>query len=153
LSLPADTFTINASYPRDTTFGASTSPGLKQVVNPTSKSVTSRALISSLNPSTYGQKVTWTSTVTSSGSITPTGKVNFNWSGHTIGSATLSSGGVAILSRSKLNADPYPLIAVYTGDANNLGSTSAVRNQVVLEATSTAALTSSPSIRLRKAKR
>jgi hypothetical protein len=107
------------------------------------KSTTSTSLTSSLNPSTYGQKVTWTSTVTSSGSITPTGKVNFNWSGHTIGSATLS-GGLATLTRSKLNADPYPLTAVYTGDANNLGSTSAVLNQVVLEATSTARLTSSP---------
>jgi hypothetical protein len=108
------------------------------------KSTTSTALISSLNPSTYGQKVTWTATVTSSGSITPTGKVNFNWSGHTIGSATLSSSGVATLTRSKLNADPYPLTAVYTGDANNLASTSPALNQVVLEATSTATLTSSP---------
>jgi hypothetical protein len=144
LSLPAGTFTINASYPGDSTFGVSTSPGLKQVVNPTSKSVTSTALISSLNPSTYGEKVTWTATVTSSGSTIPTGKVNFNWSGHTIGSAALSSGGVATLTRSNLNADPYPLTAVYTGDANNLGSTSAVLNQVVLETTSTATLTSSP---------
>ncbi len=52
---------------------------------PTSTSFTSR-----LNPSIYGQKVTWTATVTSSGSITPTGKVNFTWSGHSIGSATLT---------------------------------------------------------------
>jgi hypothetical protein len=108
------------------------------------KSTTSTALVSSLNPSTYGQKVTWTATVTSSGSTIPTGKVNFTWSGHTIGSATLISGGVATLTRSNLNADPYPLTAVYTGDANNLRSTSAVLNQVVLEATSTATLTSSP---------
>jgi hypothetical protein len=107
--------------------------------NPTSTSLTS-----SLNPSTYGQKVTWTATVTSSGSITPTGKVQFTWSGHTIGSATLNSSGVATLTRSSLNADTYPLTAVYAGDADNLGSTSAVLNQVVLETTSTAALTSSP---------
>jgi hypothetical protein len=108
------------------------------------KSTTSTSLTSSLNPSTYGQKVTWTSTVTSSGSTIPKGKVNFTWSGHTIGSATLSSAGVATLTRSNLNADPYPLTAVYTGDANNLRSTSAVVNQAVLETTSTATLTSSP---------
>jgi Bacterial Ig-like domain (group 3)/FG-GAP-like repeat len=104
----------------------------------------STSLVSSLNPSTYGQNVTWTATVTSSGSITPTGKVSFTWSGHTIGSATLNSSGVATLTKSNLNADTYPLTAVYVGDAANLGSTSAVLNQVVLEATSTATLTSSP---------
>jgi Bacterial Ig-like domain (group 3)/FG-GAP-like repeat len=112
--------------------------------NTTEVKSTSTSLVSSLNPSTYGQKVTWTSTVTSSGSTIPTGKVNFTWSGHTIGSATLSSGGVATLTRSNLNADPYPLTAVYTGDAANLGSRSTVVNQVVLETSSTATLTSSP---------
>jgi hypothetical protein len=105
---------------------------------------TSTLLVSSLNPSIYGQKVTWTATVTSSGSITPTGKVRFTSSGYTIGSATLNSGGVASLTRSNLNADPYPLTAVYVGDAANLGSTSAVLNQVVLQTTTSATLTSSP---------
>jgi surface antigen len=112
------------------------------------KSSTSTSLNSSLNPSVYGQKVTWTATVTSSGSVTPTGKVRFTsqffTETFTIGSATLNSGGVATLTRSNLNADSYPLTAVYLGDATNLGSTSAVLNQVVLETTSTAKLTSSP---------
>jgi len=49
------------------------------------KSTTSTVLSSSLNPSTYGQKVTWTATVTSFGSVTPTGTIKFTWSGHTIG--------------------------------------------------------------------
>ena len=105
---------------------------------------TSSNIQSSLNPSTYGQTVSWTATVTSSGSMTPTGKVNFTWSGHTIGSATLNSSGVATFSRSNLNADAYPLTAVYLGDAVNQGSTSAVLNQVVLQTTSSATLTSSP---------
>jgi uncharacterized repeat protein (TIGR03803 family) len=105
---------------------------------------TSTSLTSSLNPSVYGQNVTWTATVTSAGSLTPTGKVNFTWSGHSIGSATLNSGGMATLTRSNLNAYTYPLTAVYAGDANNSGSTSAVLNQVVLQNTSSAALTSSP---------
>ncbi len=109
-----------------------------------SQNSTTTALTSSLNPSTYGQKVTWTATVTSSGSIAPTGKVQFTWSGHTIGSATLNSGGVASLTKSNLNADPYPITAVSGGDAANLGSTSAVLNQVVLQTTSAATLTSSP---------
>jgi hypothetical protein len=120
--------------------------GLGVLLNSTTlgKAGTSTSLISSLNPSIYGQKVTWTATVTSSGSIKPTGKVNFTWSGYTIGSATLNSGGVATFTRSNLNADSYPLTAVYLGDVNNLRSTSAVLNQVVLQTTSSATLTSSP---------
>jgi Big-like domain-containing protein/VCBS repeat protein len=109
------------------------------VHNPTSTSLTS-----SLNPSIYGQAVTWTAMVTSSGSFTPTGKVRFTWSGNTIGSAILNTGGVATLTKSNLNADAFPLTAVYSGDANNLGSTSAVVNQVVTQTTSAASITSSP---------
>jgi len=108
------------------------------------KSTTSTSLISSLNPSIYGQKVTRTAMVTSSGSITPTGRVNFTWDGYSIGSATLNASGVATLTKSNLNADLYPLTAVYSGDVNNLRSTSAIVNQVVKETTSAAKITSTP---------
>jgi hypothetical protein len=108
------------------------------------KATTSTVLTSTQNPSLYGQAVTWTATVTSSGSITPTGKVTFTWSGFTIGTATLNSSGLATLTRSYLNADPYPLTAVYHGDANNFGSTSAVLNQLVQQTTSAATISSSP---------
>ena len=104
---------------------------------------TSTSLISNLNPSIYGQRVTWTATVTSSGSIAPTGKVLFVSSGNTIGTAVLNSG-VATLTKSNLNAATYPLTAVYAGDAANLGSASPVLNQVVLQTTTSATLTSSP---------
>jgi len=103
----------------------------------------STSFVSSLNPSMYGQKVAWTATVSSSTSVPPTGKVKFTWSGQTIGVVTLNSKGVAILSRS-LNADTFPLKAGYSGDTNNLGSTSAVLNQVVQQTTSAAKLTASP---------
>ena len=105
---------------------------------------TSTALISSMNPSTYGQKVTWIVTVTSSASIPPTGTVKLTWSIYTIGWATLDSGGMATFSRSNLNADSYPLTAVYMGDAAHTGSTSAVLNQLITQATTSAALSSSP---------
>ncbi|MGA6985083.1 MAG: Ig-like domain-containing protein, partial [Terriglobales bacterium] len=142
-SLPVGAFTITASYGGDANFAASTSPGLRQVVNSTTKSATSTALVSTLNPSIYGQKVTWTATVTTSGSVTPTGKVNFTWDGYSIGTATLNASGVATLSKSNLNVYTYPLTAVYEGDANNVGSTSAILNQVVKETTSAATLSSS----------
>ncbi|MGA2345425.1 MAG: Ig-like domain-containing protein, partial [Candidatus Sulfotelmatobacter sp.] len=98
----------------------------------------------SLNPSIYGQPVAWTATVTTAGPFPTTGTVNFIWSGNTIGTATLNATGVATLTRSNLNADSYPLTAVYTGDSNNLGSTSSIVNQVVTQATSSATLSSSP---------
>ena len=139
-SLSAKTHTIKATYVGDAQFAPSTGQ-VTQVVN---GYLTSTSLTSSLNPSTYGQKVTWTATVTSSASIPPTGTVTLSWSNHTIGLATLNSSGVATFSRSKLNADSYPLTAVYGGDATHTGSTSAVLNQVVVQTTSTATLTSSP---------
>jgi hypothetical protein len=146
-SLTAGIYTITASYSGDSTFAASTSAGLRQVVNSTTKSATSTALTSSLNPSVYGQRVTFTATVTTAGSVPPTGTVVFTWGDayrtFNIGTATLNSSGVATLTKSNLNADAYPLTAVYKGDANNLGSTSPVMNQVVLQTTSTASITSS----------
>ncbi len=76
-----------------------------------------------------------------------TGTVTFSWQyfteTFTIGTATLNSSGVATLVKSNLNADPYPLTAVYQGDANYLGSTSSVLNQRVLPTTGAATITSS----------
>jgi uncharacterized repeat protein (TIGR03803 family) len=48
---PAGIFTITAKYSGDSKFAASTSPGLRQVVNSTAKSATATTLASSLNPS------------------------------------------------------------------------------------------------------
>jgi Bacterial Ig-like domain (group 3)/FG-GAP-like repeat len=110
----------------------------------TGKCSTTTTLTSSLNPSIYGQSVTFTATVTTTGSIPPIGTVVFSWSGNVIGTATLNSGGVATLMKSNLNADSFPLVATYKGDTNNLGSTSAIVNLLVEQATSSATLTSSP---------
>lgn len=128
-----------------------TSPGVIGVLlNDTSTTTctgqcpTSTTLTSSLNPSIYGQKVVFTATVTPTGSIPPTGKVVFSWSGYVLDTATLDSSGVATFTISDLNADPYPMVATYKGDANNLSSTSAIVNQVVNQTTSSATITSSP---------
>ncbi len=142
-SLPAGIYTITATYGGDAIFASSTSPTLRQVVNSTTKSATATALVSNLNPSIYGQPVTWTATVATTGPVPPTGKVHFIWSGYTVGTATLNASGVATLTRSNLNADSYLLTAIYNGDANNLASTSAILNQVVQQTTSSATLSSS----------
>ncbi|MFL6443221.1 MAG: FG-GAP-like repeat-containing protein [Candidatus Sulfotelmatobacter sp.] len=146
-ALPAGIFTITARYPGDSSFAASTSTGIIQTVNSASKSITATTLISSLNPSVYGQDVMFMAQVTTSGPTPPTGAVIFMWkyftTTYTIGTAILNSSGVATLWKSNLNADPYPMIAVYKGDVNSLGSTSGVLNQVVTQTTSSATITSS----------
>ncbi len=142
-TLKSGIHTISAAYLGDANFTGSTSPALRQVVDTSSQSPTATSLASSLNPSIFGQKVTWTATVTTSGKTTPTGKVNFNWGSYSIGTATLNSSGVATFTRSNLNADAYPLFAVYVGDTNNGPSVSAIANQVVRETTSAATLSSS----------
>lgn len=114
------------------------------------KYATATTLASSLNPSIYGQKITWTATVTTSGSVLPTGNVVFRWSrdgqNHQIGTAPLNTSGVAMLTRSMLNVPldgAYPINAVYVGDTMNLRSTSGMIFQDVLQAKSMAAITSS----------
>jgi hypothetical protein len=122
--------------------------GINVLINNTGPASTTATLTSSLNPSIYGQKVIFTAAVTTSGSQTPTGTVNFKWSDYgviySLGTAKLNASGVATFTISNLNADSYPLTAVYKGDANNQASTSAILNQVVTQATSAATLTSSP---------
>jgi hypothetical protein len=118
------------------------------LLNATGAQPTTTGLVSNLNPAIYGQKITLSATVTPSGTIIPTGKVTFQWKYFSetfnLGSATLNSSGVATLTRSNLNVNTYSLTAVYGGDLNNLGSTSAVLNQTVTQATSAATITSSP---------
>jgi uncharacterized membrane protein len=143
-ALQSGIFTITALYGGDANFAASTSPGPRQFVDTKSQLATATTLASSLNPSIYGQNVTWTARVTTSGGSMPTGKINFISGTNNIGTVTLNASGVATLSKSNLSADPYPLTAVYLGDANNGPSASPIVNQVVKQTTSSAGLTSSP---------
>ncbi|HXC00962.1 MAG TPA: Ig-like domain repeat protein [Terriglobales bacterium] len=94
-------------------------------------SPTSTTIASSLNPSTYGQKVTWTATVSNPGQTMRTGKVSFMWDKQSIGTATLNANGVATLTRSNVKVGTYPLTAVYRGDTTDAGSTSSILTQVV----------------------
>ena len=87
--------------------------------------------------------------MTTSGAFPPTGTVVFKsssaWGTFTLRTALLSVSGIATLSRSNLNVGlgPYPLTAVYKGDANNAPMSSSVLNQTVLQTKTAATLTSS----------
>ena len=98
-----------------------------------SQASTTSTLVSSLNPSTSGQSVTFTATVAAvpPGSGTPTGTVNFLDNATQIGTGTLNSSGVATLSTSTLTVGTHPITAVYAGATNFTTSTSSAVSQVV----------------------
>jgi hypothetical protein len=113
---------------------------LSQVVN---KATTATALASSQNPSTGGETVTFTATVTASGGGTPTGTVTFYNGAASIGSATLSAG-AARLNYSALTVATHSMTATYNGSSTDAASTSVAVPQVVNFDTTTTTLTTSP---------
>jgi hypothetical protein len=86
------------------------------------------ALGSSANPSNLGQGVTFTATVTAGA---PTGTVTFNDGASVLCSAVVLSSGTAQCSTSSLGVGSHSIVAVYSGDGNNLGSSSPSLDQVV----------------------
>lgn len=142
-SLGARIHSISASYLGDASFAPSTSPVLRQFVYTTNQVTTTTTIASSLNPATYGQTVTLTSTVSTSGASIPTGYVKFISGTSGIGTAALSNG-VATLTRPLLNASIYPVVAVYLGDMNNGASESITLTEVITRASTTAELVSTP---------
>jgi len=103
---------------------------------------TTTVVASSLNPSTYGQSVRLTATVTSSNGTPATGNVTFDNGTKSLGTATLS-GGVAALTTSTLPAGTLTITATYDGDTAHLKSKSSALTQVVDQATSTTVIVSS----------
>ena len=115
--------TLNAAYAAQGNFGASSASGTLIV----SRASTSTGVTSSLNPSTFGDLVTFTATVTPS---TATGTVTFKDNTTVLGTGTLS-GGVAKLSTSALSVATHSITAVYSSDANYAASTSSTLTQTV----------------------
>jgi hypothetical protein len=104
---------------------------------------TATTLSSSLNPSTYGQAVTFIAVVISSVGPPPDGEtVTFMKGTKVLGTGSLS-GGSASFTTSTLPVGTYGIKAVYGGDSTFIGSTSTAVKQVVSKATTTTALTSS----------
>jgi hypothetical protein len=136
--LAVGTNSITAVYSGDSNFTGSTSNRVSQVVT---KATTTTSLVSSVNPSVQGKPVTFTATV-SSPAGTPTGKVEYLNGTKVLATVTLTSGSAKYTS-STLPPGSNSITAVYEGDANNNGSTSAPVDQFVLAATTTK-LTSSP---------
>lgn len=98
---------------------------------------TTTALISSLNPSTSGQSVKFTATVTSTTAGTPTGSVTFFDGQTALGPAVnLDAQASAAFTISALSTGAHSITAQYSGDANFASSTSTAVNQQVNAAAS-----------------
>jgi large repetitive protein len=149
-TLAVGTHTITASYAANGSFLGS-SGSVSQVVNKATPAIT--GLTSSLNPSTFGQSVTFTATVTGSGSLTPTGSVTFTdqTNSQTLGTINLVGTGnnsaQAIFTTSALTAGSHSILATYSGDPNFNASTASLTQTVNKAATSTGLVSSlNPSV-------
>jgi len=142
-SLAVGSHSITAVYTGDVNFnGSSTSAPATQTVNKASATV---AVGSSVNPSVFGQQLSFTAAVTAQapGAGTPSGSVTFNVDGTTT-TVNLDNTGKASLSVSSLGKGSHTISATYRGDGNfNSSSTTSPLTQTVGQAsTATIASTS-----------
>lgn len=129
---------ISAIYTDNTgdgNFGGSTGT-LAQIVRPAD---TTSTVTAAPNPSTFGQQVTLSATVTPGSGLAPTGTVTFYLGSPTgareqLGSGTVTPSGTtgrAALTTSALPPGSDSVYAVYGGSANDNASTSAIYAQSV----------------------
>ncbi|MEO6391213.1 MAG: Ig-like domain repeat protein, partial [Pyrinomonadaceae bacterium] len=147
-ALAAGNHTITAAYSGDGNFNTSNGSmtGNPQVVN---KANTTTGLISSLNPSVFGQPVTFTATVavTAPGVGTPSGTINFLDGGNPI--AGCQNVALQVLQAQcqpgSLSVGNHTITAAYSGDGSfNTSNGSMTGNpQVVNKANTSIDLTSS----------
>ena len=140
-ALAAGQHPIVVQYSGDPNFSGSNSAGLPQVVN---QDASTTAVASSVNPTVFGQSVTFTATVASavSGVGTPTGQVIFYDGTTAIDTETLVNG-VASYTTSSLAVAGHSITAKYAGDTNFSGSTSTAFTQAVDQASTTTGVTTS----------
>ena len=135
---------LSVAYGGSADFAASVSGTLSQSVVIASTTTT---LSSTSNPSVFGQPVTLTATVAPvlPAGGNPTGNVSFFEAGVLLGTSPIVAGGQAqfFLAAPAMGGRAYT--AVYAGSPDYGSSTSPVFTQVVTAASTTTALTSSPS--------
>ncbi|MFD7501423.1 Ig-like domain-containing protein [Streptomyces sp. NPDC059850] len=112
---------VVAVYSGDTNFLSSTGTTLIAVI----QAATTTSVVSSPDPSTLGQSVTFTATVTpvAPGAGAPTGVMTFVIGGSGGGVFTQPvTAGVATLTLTTLGVGTHPVIAIYGGDTSFLPS-------------------------------
>jgi large repetitive protein len=125
--LAAGLHSIVAAYEGNSN-DSSSSVTLALTVN---QAVTTTTVTPTPNPAIVDQTVTFTASVTGTGGM-PTGSVNFLANGSIVlGTANLNGSGTAQVTNATLIPGSYQITAVYAGDTNDSGSTSAAVTEVV----------------------
>ncbi len=148
--------TVSAAYGGDANLNPSEGTLPTQVVNPATLPGTSTTLVSSANPSTFGQSVTFTAVVAelpqanpavahAALGVTPTGTVTFTIDGVAqppVPLTALIGGGFAeaLFTTSTLSVGQHSISAAYSGDANLSPSSGAVTQTIVAAPVFTAAV-------------
>ncbi|HEY6471930.1 MAG TPA: Ig-like domain-containing protein [Acidimicrobiales bacterium] len=150
-NLPQGTDTLTASYPGDTNFVGSTSAPYTQVVSAAPPMTgTTTVVASSANPSSFGQGVTYTATVTAADGTTPSGAVQFSVDGANLGApVSLNAAGQATSPAiATLAPGAHTVVGAYGGaltPTDQYTVSGEVDAQTVQEDATSAALTVSPS--------
>jgi len=135
-TLGTGSHTLTASYGGDASDGGSVSAPVTQTVSQASTTTTLTRSPVELAP---GQKVTLTAAVSPA---TAAGSVTFLEGSVSLGTGMLKSG-IATLAVSTLSSGSHSLSAVYAGDSNNAGSTSAAVMVKVSQTTTAISISSS----------
>jgi hypothetical protein len=142
-TLPVGSYSITANYAGDGNDTGSTSATLPLSVI---QAITGVRLVASSPSVQVTAAVTFTATVTGNGAV-PTGNVTFMDGANTLGSVAVNGGGVAAYTTSTLAVGAHTITAVYSGDANDAGSTSSgLTETVTAYATQTSLVASATSM-------
>ncbi len=113
-NLSVGALTITAAYNGDSETAKSASSAIAQIVN---QAAISMGLTSTPNPSTNGQSVKFTATLTSNGGLPNGQTVTFSYNGNTLGTATIT-GGKATFSTTALPSGSDQVTATYAGNVD-----------------------------------
>jgi PKD repeat protein len=117
-NLPVGTHTFRFTYSGDANFNSATSADFTHVIV---ARTTMTSQVSSANPSTFGQAVTLTASV--SGGVNPTGNVKFSEGSNLLATVPLAGDGTARFDLGAFYAvGTHSIVVTYSGDDNHAGS-------------------------------
>jgi len=140
-ALPVGDYKVQYKYTADANLAGATDTNTLLTITATS---TTTKLVSSPNPSIFGQSVLFTATVSAT-SGTPTGTVTFNDGTTTLGTGTLSAN-QATFSTNLLAVGKHSITAVYAGGSGFTGSNNTLSQTVNQTTPSITNLTPSQSV-------
>ena len=136
---------VNGDGRPDLEVPSETNPGVVNVLlNNTGAASTTTALASSANPARRNTSITYTATVTSQYGGAATGTITFHDGSATVATVSLANNQAAYLAKYK-SGGVHTITALYSGDLNNLASTSTPLTEYVESYATKTTLTTSGS--------